>query len=190
EAKEAIVTFSVDGAPAQTGRYDYVLLTTGRRPNLDALQLQNTRAPLDERGIPVFDPATMRIGDTNLFIAGDVDVRAPILHEAADDGRIAGTNAAHYPEPHAVSRRAPMGVVFSDPQLMRVGAPFKSLDQATTAIGMVDWARQGRARVIRRNQGVLRVYAARSDMRLLGAEMVGPEAEHFGHLLAWCRQQS
>ena len=41
----------------------------------------------------------------------------PLLHEAADSGRIAGDNAARWPDVHRRPRRAPLGIVFSDPQI-------------------------------------------------------------------------
>jgi dihydrolipoamide dehydrogenase len=40
-----------------------------------------------------------------------------------------------------------------------------------------------------RNQGALRVYGERDSGRFLGAEMIGPAAEHIGHLLAWSAQR-
>ena len=39
-----------------------------------------------------------------------------------------------------------------------------------------------------RNKGHLRVYANPATGRFLGAEIVGPDAEHLGHLLAWALQ--
>jgi dihydrolipoamide dehydrogenase len=39
-----------------------------------------------------------------------------------------------------------------------------------------------------RNQGLLHVYAEIGTGRFLGAEMLGPDAEHIGHLLAWALQ--
>jgi dihydrolipoamide dehydrogenase len=39
-----------------------------------------------------------------------------------------------------------------------------------------------------KNRGLLRIYANAVDGKLLGAEMVGPRAEHLGHLLAWGQQ--
>jgi len=39
-----------------------------------------------------------------------------------------------------------------------------------------------------RNRGHLRVYASAETGRFLGAEMIGPDAEHIGHLLAWALQ--
>ena len=41
-----------------------------------------------------------------------------------------------------------------------------------------------------RNQGMLHVYVAIEDGAFLGAEMVGPDAEHIGHLLAWALQMN
>jgi dihydrolipoamide dehydrogenase len=35
------------------------------------------------------------------------------------------------------------------------------------------------------NKGLLRVYGDRNTGQFLGAEMIGPRAEHIGHLLAW-----
>src|SRR5690606_21203096 len=46
------------------------------------------------------------------------------------------------------------------------------------------FARQGRARVAVRNQGLLHVYAEPGSGRLLGAEMGAPDDEHLAHLLA------
>jgi dihydrolipoamide dehydrogenase len=53
----------------------------------------------------------------------------------------------------------------------------------------VSFEDQGRARVMLRNQGLLKVYAEHDTGLFLGAEMFGPAAEHIGHLLAWAVQQ-
>jgi dihydrolipoamide dehydrogenase len=37
---------------------------------------------------------------------------------------------------------------------------------------------------------VLQVYADPVTGQFLGAEMIGPDAEHIGHLLAWARQMN
>ncbi|SHI21689.1 dihydrolipoyl dehydrogenase [Pollutimonas bauzanensis] len=169
-------------------RFDYLLVAAGRRPNIDMLDLQNTSAVLDGKGMPEYDPATLQLGRAPIFIAGDVNGVLPVLHEAADDGRIAGQNAALYPEVAPGKRRAPMAVVFSDPQLAQAGLRFKDLPHRV-AIGEVDFADQGRSRVMLKNHGKLRVYASQDDGRLLGAEMAGPGMEHIAHLLAWAVQQ-
>ena len=168
---------------------DFVLSAAGRTPNVGALGLENTSAVLNDKGMPAFDPHTLLITNTSIFFAGDVNNMHPILHEAADDGFQSGANAAQWPAaPTPVSRRAAMGVVFTDPQIMKVGQSFDQLDLETTVIGEVNFKNQGRARVMLKNCGRLRVYADKKTAKFLGAEMLGPAAEHMAHLLAWCLQ--
>lgn len=131
----------------------------------------------------------MQAGDSAIFIAGDANADAPLLHEAADEGRIAGENAARFPDVRPGLRRAPLGVVFSDPQIALVGTPHARLQAGQYVTGAVDFSDQGRSRVMLKNRGLLHVYADIATGRFLGAEMIGPSAEHIGHLLAWAAQQ-
>lgn len=173
----------------RTERFDYALVATGRRANVDKLGLENTSLKLDGRGVPVYDRMTMQAGSSAIFIAGDANADAPLLHEAADEGRIAGDNAARYPDVQNGLRRAPLGVVFSDPQIALIGTPHARLTAGSFVTGAVDFSDQGRSRVMLKNRGMLHVYADVATGQFLGAEMVGPSAEHIGHLLAWAVQQ-
>ena len=165
---------------------DQVLASLGRRPNLDRLDLQALGITLDANGLPSYDPHTMQVADLPIFLAGDVDGDRPILHEAGDEGKIAGYNAAHWPEVRAFERKVPLAITFSDPNIVRVGTPFAELDPDTTAIGEMKVAPVGRALIMGRNRGTIRVYADKASGRLLGAELCAPRGEHLGHLLAWC----
>ncbi len=171
--------------------FEWLLAATGRRPNVDALGLAATTLPLDPAGVPVFDRRTGQIGNAAVFIAGDVLDDRPLLHEAADEGRIAGDNAGRFPDVRVRPRRAPLAVVFSEPQIMLAGASHAELRASGVAFetGGVSFEDQGRSRVIGRNQGALQVYGERASGRFLGAEMIGPAAEHIGHLLAWSVQR-
>ena len=185
---EVVVRFHGADGHVREEKFDYVLAATGRTPNVDALDLAKAEIELDARGVPVFDPSTAQCGDSNVFIAGDVSNYIPLLHEAADEGRIAGENAARYPDIRDGLRRAPLGVVFTDPQIAIVGGGFAKLHAHAIAAGEVSFEDQGRSRVMLRNHGHLRVYADPDTQQFLGAEMVGPDAEHIGHLLAWALQ--
>ncbi|MGE4338726.1 MAG: dihydrolipoyl dehydrogenase [Pigmentiphaga sp.] len=186
---EVEITFvDLDGKTV-VERFDYVLAATGRRPNVAGLGLDNTRARLDDRGMPSFDNKTMQIQDLPIFIAGDVNNTVPLLHEASDEGRIAGGNAARYPEVRPGHRRAPIAVVFSDPQIAIIGGGRAELEEGGFVTGAVSFDDQGRSRVMRKNRGRLHVYADRDSGRFLGAEMAGPAAEHIAHLLSWAVQQ-
>jgi dihydrolipoamide dehydrogenase len=85
-------------------------------------------------------------------------------------------------------RRAPLAVVFTEPQLAMVGARYVDLDAQRIVVGEVSFENQGRSRVMLRNRGLLHVYADAVSGRFLGAEMIGPDAEHIAHLLAWALQ--
>lgn len=174
-------------AGAQRERFDYLLAATGRRPNLDGIGLEALGLPTDERGRYIANPATGRVGDSTIFIAGDATDTLPLLHEAADEGLIAGDNAGRFPNTIDHTRRTPLSVVFSEPQLMIAGRSHAELHRSGVrfATGTVSFANQGRSRVMGRNQGALHVYGDCASRRLLGAEMIGPAAEHLGHLLAW-----
>lgn len=162
---------------------DKVIAAVGRRPNVDGLGLETLGVPLDEKGMPEIDPTTMRIGTTPVLLAGDANGDKPLLHEAADDGHIAGLNATSE-KPIHLSRRTPLHVVFCDPEVASVGQRAQDLDPENTLTGEVSFASQSRARIMQENRGLLRLYAARRDGRLLGAEMAIPAAEHMAQLLA------
>ncbi len=172
-------------------RFEGLLCTAGRQANLDDLGLEALNLPRDADGHPDIDRHTSQWGGMPVFIAGDVTNDRPLLHEAADAGRIAGDNAARWPDVHRRPRRAPLAVVFSEPQIAIAGASHAELRATGRAFdtGRVSFADQGRSRVMLVNRGGLHVYAERGTGRLLGAEMIGPAAEHLGHLLAWSVQR-
>jgi len=183
------IKFEDADGQTETLTVDYVVAATGRRPNVDRLGLENTSLPLGPKGIPVFDPLTLQIGDSPVFIAGDVNDDRPLLHEAADEGAIAGRNAARFPTIEAGERRSALAVVFSEPQIAMIGQTYAQLADTDFVTGAVSFENQGRSRVMLKNQGLLHVYADPRTRRLLGAEMVGPRAEHLAHLLAWAHQR-
>ena len=188
-----LVEYRTEDGESRTETVDYVLAATGRSPNVKGLALDNTGLRLDAHGIPVFDRSTLQCrkalgGPSTIFIAGDVNNDLPLLHEAADEGKIAGTNAGRYPDIKPGLRRAELGIAFSDPQIAIVGGGLHALSAMPHVAGEVSFEDQGRSRVMLKNRGLLRVYGDPASGRFLGAEMVGPQAEHIGHLLAWALQ--
>jgi dihydrolipoamide dehydrogenase len=177
-----------DGTEGQA-TFATVLSAAGRRANVGNLNLEATGLHLHSNGIPVVDDRTMQAGQSPIFVAGDVVGHRPLLHEAADEGRIAGSNAARFPRVSAGLRRTPLAIAFTDPQMAIVGDGFRALDPKHIEIGEVSYDDQGRSRVMGKNSGLVRIYADRRTCRLIGAEMFGPRVEHTAHLLAWAVQQ-
>lgn len=189
EGNQVHASWSDNGGSHQES-FEFVLAATGRTPNLATLDIANANLSLDDNGNLPFDRRTTQIGNSPIFLAGDAQDDFALLHEAADDGRIAGSNAALWPEVLPHERRAPLSIVFSDPQIAVLGMSHIELIKSNHAFvtGEVNWGGQGRARVAGQNRGLLRVYGDKSNGTLLGAEMIGPRAEHIAHLLAWCVQ--
>jgi dihydrolipoamide dehydrogenase len=188
DGERVAVRFRALDGETRTEHFDYLLAASGRTPNVAKLGLEHTSVERNAYGIPVFDRETMQCGASPIFIAGDANADVPLLHEAADEGRIAGDNAARFPDVHAGARRSPLSVVFTDPQLAVVGSGWRGAREIAHVTGRVSFDDQGRARVMQRNRGRLHVYAEIGTGRLLGAEMIGPDAEHLAHLLAWAHQ--
>ncbi|EMT6819104.1 dihydrolipoyl dehydrogenase [Neisseria gonorrhoeae] len=171
---------------------EYMLAAVGRRPNVDNIGLENINIDKDARGVPVADPLTMQTSIPHIFIAGDASNQLPLLHEAADQGKIAGDNAGRYPNIGSGLRRSTIGVVFTSPQIGFVGLKYAQVAaQYQTdefVISEVSFKNQGRSRVMLVNKGHMRLYAEKATGRFIGAEIVGPAAEHLAHLLAWAHQ--
>jgi dihydrolipoamide dehydrogenase len=162
---------------------DCVIAAMGRRPNVESLNLEALGVGLGARGLPPVDPSTTQIADLPVFLAGDASGGAALLHEAADEGHIAGINATAA-DVRSFRRRTPLAIVFSEPDVATAGRRYAELNPADTVIGQASFSTQGRARIAERNRGLMRIYADKSSGRLRGAEMCAPAAEHMAHLLA------
>ncbi|WP_375260367.1 dihydrolipoyl dehydrogenase [Palleronia sp.] len=173
------VHLSWDGESSGTGSFDRVLVATGRPPNLDGLGLDATGIACDDKGVPEFNPRTLQCGDAPIFIAGDANADRPVLHEASEEGALAGRNAVAFPAVTAVKRVPPFTVTFTDPPLVQIGeGPSEDGSSGTSR-----FEDQGRAKIENRNRGVVRLFGTLGDGRLVGAELFAPGAEHMSHFL-------
>ena len=183
EARQADEGIAVEWSGNGQGKrtFDYILVAAGRPPNLNHLNLGKTSLDLDEHGTPKYCMKTMRCGDAPIFICGDASAKRPVLHEASIEGTIAGRNAVAFPATIVGDRSAPFSMIFTDPPYVHIG----SQPDESAVIGSADYSDQGRAKVEARNRGLVRLYAAAPDGRLIGADLCAPGAEHYGHTLAW-----
>ena len=183
------ITWKDAQGKTSTEHFELALVATGRIPNLDKLGLDQTDVPMDKHGTPLVDAHTLQAGSTSIFVCGDANDVMPLLHEAHEQGLTAGTNAGNFPKVQAAERMTPLSVVFCEPQLIQAGKRHSDLDADEFVTGRVSFETQGRSRIMLKNCGLLHVYVARKDGKLLGAEGMGPDAEHLAHLLAWAIQQ-
>ena len=163
---------------------DKVLAAMGRQTNLDWLSVENAGVELDEHGTPVFDSTTMRCGEARVFIAGDITGTDQVLHEAANEGRIAGYNATR-DESIAFARKTSLAITFTSPNICSVGAAFDDLNPEEIETGEMRLGPVGRALLMGANRGIIRLYAQKKSGVLLGATVIAERGEHLAHLLAW-----
>lgn len=180
----------MEAADGRRSEVELLLAALGRRSNADRLGLADAGFEVDDNGIPVFDPQTMRAGNLPVFIAGDANNSLSLMHEAGDEGLIAGFNASRLAgdasaTPQGFVRKTPLSIAFTDPDLASIGARLPDLDADRIVIGAVDGQSNGRSRILHEPHSLLRVYADKADGRLLGAAMVAARGEHLAHVLAW-----
>ena len=171
-------------------KVDKALVAIGRQPNIDKIGLKNIEVSLNEQGLPHFNTNTMQIEGTNIFIAGDANGDRPLLHEAADDGAVAGYNA-QASEQLSFKRRTFLGITFSDPNIAVVGKGYSEIKRENIDFveGKVSFEGQGRSIVKLKEKGLLKVYADAKSGLILGAEIFVPSGEHLAHLLSWAIQK-
>lgn len=167
---------------------DKVLVSIGRRPNLATLDLDKAGIELNDRGIVDYDPQTMQIKGHPVYIAGDVNADRPLLHEAGDEGRIAGFNAVKT-TPVKFRRKTPFSITFTDPNIVTVGLSSSDSGNVDVITAALTFGPLGRALIMGKNRGMLKLFASKPDGRLLGASMIAPHGEHLGHLIAWAIEQ-
>jgi len=169
---------------------DSAIVAAGIEPDLRGLGFENLGVSLDERGVPPFDASTMQIADLPVFITGDADACRPIMHEALDDGFIAGRNSSST-NIECYCRRTPLALIFTEPEVVSVGLSYEQLNkrERSFVVGKADFSQQSRAMLEMRNDGLLHVYVDKNSAKILGAEFICPYGEHLAHQLALAIQQ-
>ena len=175
--------------PEKTFEVDKALVAVGRRPNLHDLGLDKIGVDLNQEGAPKVSCRSHNIKGTSIYLAGDVSGVRPVLHEAADEGRIAGYNSVR-DQDETFKRRLQLGITFTAPNIAIVGLSHKDLHtmKKDFVSGSVSFEGQGRAIIMHEEKGMLKVYGDRKTGKLLGAEIFCPDGEHIAHLLAWAME--
>lgn len=168
---------------------DKVLVALGRRSNLDQLNLAEAGFELTEKGLLDYDPQTMQVkGHDNIFVIGDANGQRTLMHEAADEGAMAGYNASR-DQAQRFERNVPIAIAFTQPDIVSVGERFDDVEPEKIVIGSANTGGNGRARILSDEEGVLRIYACKETGRLLGVAGIGPRMEHIAQFMALALEQ-
>jgi dihydrolipoamide dehydrogenase len=187
--KSAFIKYKDSASESQQWQGEYVLVATGRRNDIKQLGVENLGVKLDDKNRPKnLSKKTGQIGDLNVYIVGDANANIPLLHVASDEGYSAGSMVCENTEAAYIRPPAtPFSIVFCSPQIVNVGMSLPEIQKDSElefVIGSVSFDNQGRSRVMGVNCGLLHIYGCKKTDRILGASMVGPDAEYIGHILA------
>ena len=156
-------------------RFVRVLVSVGRRPNSDAIGLENTRAGRDARGFVEVDPQR-RTADPRILAIGDVAGEPMLAHKAAHEGKAAVEALAGHPV--AFAPRAVPAVVFTDPEVAWAGLTETEAKKQGIAYetAVFPWGASGRAQAVGRTEGLTKWLVDPRSERLLGCGIVGAGA--------------
>jgi len=173
---EAGVTLeAVDGGQDVSISAEQVLITTGRRPNTDGMDLEENGVELlPNGGIKVDD--RMRTTRPGIYAAGDVTGTDQFVYMAAYGAKLAAKNAMNS-DSMVYDNSAMPWVVFTDPQVAGVGlseasASGQGFDVKISVIGLEHIPR---ALAARDTRGLIKLVADRKTNKLLGAQIIAPE---------------
>lgn len=156
-------------------RFDKVLLTVGRRPNVESLGLENTGVEQGEKGFIQVD-GQRRTTEPSIYAIGDV-AGAPLLaHKATHEGRVAAeVIAGHHV---AYEPRAMPAVEYTDPEVAWCGlTETEAREQGKdVTVTKFPWTASGRAATLGHADGLTKLVLDSPTGRVLGVGIVGTQA--------------
>ncbi len=172
--KGIVATLNQDGKEKEE-TYDRVLVSVGRRPNTNDLNLKATLVETDEQGFIRVDKQ-MRTDDRGIFAIGDAAGQPLLAHKASREGKVAAEVIAG----HEVSfdNVAIPAVVFTDPEVAWCGLTETQAQEngIDIVVERFPWAASGRAATLGRQEGLTKLILQPKTERLLGVGIVGPGA--------------
>lgn len=154
---------------------DYCLVSTGRSPYTENLNLEKAGIKTDEKGrIPVNEKLQTVVN--GIYAIGDV-VKGPMLaHKAEEEGMFVAEIISGQ-KPHINYLLIP-GVVYTWPEVAAVGYTEEELKEKKISYnsGNFPFKASGRARASMDTDGFVKVLSDKTTDEILGVHMIGPRA--------------
>lgn len=172
---EVVVNVDTADGKSITLTGDYCLVSVGRRPYTDGLNLEAAGLKADERGKIDVDN-NLRTSVPHIYALGDVIRGAMLAHKAEEEGTyIAETIVGQ--KPHIHYRLIP-NVVYTWPEVAAVGYTEEEVKQQGIPYktGSFPFKALGRARASMDIDGLAKVLAHKETDEILGVHIIGPRA--------------
>jgi len=176
------VNVSCEEEPRQVAG-SHVLLAVGRVPNTGDLGLDKAGVAVDARGYITVDDQ-LRTNVPGIFALGDVNGRGAFTHTSYNDYEIVAANLLDG-DRRRVTDRVPVYALFTDPPLARAGMTEREVRASgrPALVGHMPMKRVGRARERSETQGFMQVLVDAETKRILGAALLGIEADEAIHCI-------
>ena len=164
-----------DGPQQITLTGDYCLVSVGRRPYTDGLNLEAAGLQTDDKGRVEVD-SYLRTNVPHIYALGDVIRGAMLAHKAEEEATfIAETIVGQ--KPHIHYRLIP-NVVYTWPEVAAVGYTEEEVKEEGIPykVGSFPFKALGRARASMDIDGLVKVLAHKETDELLGVHIIGPRA--------------
>ena len=161
----------------------HLLAAVGRRPNTRDLGLDLAGVATDARGFITVDDE-LRTSVPGIWALGDVNGKGAFTHTSYNDFEIVTANLLDGGT-RRVSDRIPAYALFTDPPLGRVGMSEAEVRASgrPALVAVMPMTRVGRARERSETQGFMKVLVDAGTERILGATLLGIEADEAVHVL-------
>jgi pyruvate/2-oxoglutarate dehydrogenase complex dihydrolipoamide dehydrogenase (E3) component len=181
-AEGVAVRVSCDAEPRRIVG-SHLLLAVGRIPNTDDLGLDRAGVATDSRGFIIVDDH-LATNVPGIWALGDVNGRGAFTHTSYNDYEIVAANLLDN-DARRVSDRFAVYALFTDPPLARVGMTEREARASgrPVLVGRRAMARVGRARERGETQGFMHVLVDGETQRILGAALLGIEADEAIHCI-------
>ena len=172
--KSVEVTIERDGE-TKVLKAEKLLMATGRRANVEPLNLDTAGVKTDKTGISINDKCRTNV--KNIYAIGDVTGRYQFTHMSEHMAKIAVSNAL-LKFPMKIDHKHVPWVTYTEPEMAHVGATQKQLDEDGVKYetykfpyDMID-----RAITDEKTTGWIYVYAKKFSGKILGADVLGVHA--------------
>ena len=175
------LSVTVDGTP-MTVEGTHLLVATGRKPNVEDLDVAAAGIALDKRGFIAVDDE-LRTNVEGIWAMGDVNGRGAFTHTSYNDFEIVAANLLDH-DPRKVSERLMAYALYIDPPLGRVGMTETEVRASgrPALIATRPMSRVGRAHERSETQGFMKVLVDAETKLVLGASLLGIECDEVIHL--------
>ena len=159
---------------------DVVLISVGRKPNTEGLNLKNAGVSLDEKNRIKTDKK-FKTNIENIYAIGDVIVGPMLAHKAEDEGIAVAENIVG--QSGHVNYDTIPGVVYTSPEVASIGKTEEQLKELNKSykVGKFSFMANSRAKAIDDAEGFVKILADAETDKVLGAHIIGP---HAGELIA------